>query len=1626
MYQRIRDAPFLKLVRRYIHEELPPPPEEPPHTWDDDANATRIQNAYRKRAALAEERRKIVNPLSKVMCLQIPLLTIESIITGPAGIFLLVWGLINAPSDAEWAIGGSADEGGGCGDQKVWLVVAGSVALGSALWTTLYSGFCSASIMLCPQTKCGKVCGIVAAIIQGDFRPHTQRQPLERRSSAAHLCVCSPSLVRTLIAVSSRPLLLSSVCISFPVWCFFVGWGIYGAVLFHLNPYSGRVDWTDGCIEVQKVGWLAWMIAMAVYTSLLLFAVVYNIVVAVCVGAQAKKDALVLDPNGKKKAARLAAAQAKKAAKEAVQKGTARGGAADAAATATAGFDAAEVDGPLGDAEASGEEDDHVATARRRRHTEFYAKGSKKAAELEGAVAEAVRGEEHHIHWCVTLAEKPCCCCFKYFHMAHGTFGRLAAVTMCCADADACWNKPDDFGEGTWLHKAGPWNQACTSTFVRWFCAPWVVPLHTIATSWFFDTTITALILLNTVTLCLDTYPVIHSLTNSVEWINFCLTSAFTLELILKFPGIGFRKYCKDPFNCFDMFIVILSLAETLLTPPSFFETTFGLSGSPLKPLLALVGVDAGEGSGGALSALRTFRVLRLFKLATKIDGLPQLLMKMAKAFANGVYFMVILLLHIFVFALFGMQLFANRLHFDATTHYAISLETITSEAATAAAGGAAATEFYTPRHNFDKFLNAFITVWQVLTGENWNNVMYDCRRGTMDEQHFTMPTLQSVTKFFTSGELTFAMERSGGYTADTQGLYTVDFSWAPIYFMILMVTGAWVVLDFYLAVLLSDFEPESDELDGDEGPFVLDEDGDGIVTAEEAKAFAKKTHNSLMRCKCTKKKRKKVGAVDENVPMGHAEDTAETIAEMLIVDAFESGDEMNSAASKLQKKAYQRAMKRKAAEQKAMLDSWVTGNARPRALRRAPMRPPMDLSADAVDGLCCCLRGRSLCVVEQLTDPAPEPDDELLPMRGQICFCVRSTPFPTSWKQMKTRDKLSLPLALLRRAVAVCLQNTPADCPCLLFKEGERVVVNYNADGQISEFDPAYRSDARIVNIDRPWPTPSEPSMVRWETHPWPSVFAVQRIEWTTVQIEEVMKRMDTVELTVADMKKLMPASMAPGHVEDLVRHFDKDGSGTIDRYELEELLRVSPLSAPVARNIPLKDVAHQSRCTRCQIKTLSFISFDNVILLLIAISSVMLALETPMDQPGSVRLATMGYIEIVINIIFTMEVFLKVRRDRERGPTQSLVLYFSPFSLSRSLFLSVCSTSAVFSAASSALGRSLTLLLLLPALSSPPSPITQIIAYGTFEQRYSYCRDVWNLLDVFVVGLSWITAGLEWASELIGGGGGSFVFLKALKVMRLLRVLRVLRGIKRLKGLQKIVNGMAFAFAPVLQTTPILLLFMLIFAIIFTSLLKGSLSACTLDESDGNYTAKIALLEVPVDFSALTLEQLAWQSPLSNRTDFFTLSQPLTNTGLGVCEWLGGEWETVVPQSFDNVILAMTSLFQLITTEAWIDVAFAASDSVGMEMQPIIFGQECVPTSCFVVSFVRAHSLSQRSRARMLSPPHLRLVSSCPPSHITDTSTCPFSASSCSSPLSSSSTSQSASFSVRLTKRRKMRRTR
>ena len=61
----------------------------------------------------------------------------------------------------------------------------------------------------------------------------------------------------------------------------------------------------------------------------------------------------------------------------------------------------------------------------------------------------------------------------------------------------------------------------------------------------------------------------------------------FTIELILKLIGFGFKEFIKDKFNIFDAVVVFISLIDIILT----------------------------RGDDSSYSALRAFRLFRIFKI---------------------------------------------------------------------------------------------------------------------------------------------------------------------------------------------------------------------------------------------------------------------------------------------------------------------------------------------------------------------------------------------------------------------------------------------------------------------------------------------------------------------------------------------------------------------------------------------------------------------------------------------------------------------------------------------------------------------------------------------------------------------------------------------------------------------------------------------------------------------------------------------------------------------------------------------------------------------------------------------------------------------------------------------------
>ncbi len=91
-------------------------------------------------------------------------------------------------------------------------------------------------------------------------------------------------------------------------------------------------------------------------------------------------------------------------------------------------------------------------------------------------------------------------------------------------------------------------------------------------------------------------------------------------------------------------------------------------------------------------------------------------------------------------------------------------------------------------------------------------------------------------------------------------------------------------------------------------------------------------------------------------------------------------------------------------------------------------------------------------------------------------------------------------------------------------------------------------------------------------------------------------------------------------------------------------------------------------------------------------------------------------------------------------------------------------------------------------------------------------------------------------------------------------------------------------------------------------------------------------------VNCSSSYFEELNVSEYVTARNDagFFNFMQgPVTSRM--VCEWLGYQWVLQLDQSFDHIFVSLGSLFELSTTEGWVDVTFKAGDGRGVDMEPV-----------------------------------------------------------------------------------------
>ncbi|XP_056104504.1 calcium channel, voltage-dependent, L type, alpha 1D subunit, a isoform X13 [Rhinichthys klamathensis goyatoka] len=255
------------------------------------------------------------------------------------------------------------------------------------------------------------------------------------------------------------------------------------------------------------------------------------------------------------------------------------------------------------------------------------------------------------------------------------------------------------------------------------------------------------LVFLNTLTISSEHYNQPMWLTQVQDVANKVLLALFTCEMLVKMYSLGLQAYFVSLFNRFDCFVVCGGITETILVELEIM--------SPL-----------------GISVFRCVRLLRIFKVTRHWASLSNLVASLLNSMKSIASLLLLLFLFIIIFSLLGMQVFGGKFNFDETQ---------------------------TKRSTFDNFPQALLTVFQILTGEDWNAVMYD-------------------------GIMAYGGPSSSGMIV-------------CIYFIILFICGNYILLNVFLAIAvdnLADAESLNTDTDDKKKCEEIDENEDDAKAGEE------------------------------------------------------------------------------------------------------------------------------------------------------------------------------------------------------------------------------------------------------------------------------------------------------------------------------------------------------------------------------------------------------------------------------------------------------------------------------------------------------------------------------------------------------------------------------------------------------------------------------------------------------------------------------------------------------------------------------------------------------------------------------------------------------------------------
>ncbi|KAK5598634.1 hypothetical protein CRENBAI_006774 [Crenichthys baileyi] len=248
-------------------------------------------------------------------------------------------------------------------------------------------------------------------------------------------------------------------------------------------------------------------------------------------------------------------------------------------------------------------------------------------------------------------------------------------------------------------------------------CWPFQRRLEELVKGDIFTRVIMVAIFLNILTMAVEHHNQPQVMTKVLQIVNIIFTALFVLEMMLKLIALGWT-YFLDQSNIFDFAIVIISLWEL------------------------------GANSDSRLSVIRAFRALRFGRLVHFLPYLQRQLQVLKRTIEEAAMLCWLLFFGIFLFSILGMHLFGCK-----NPGADFNLESF---------------DMIDKRKNFDTLLWSMITVFEVLTQEDWNYVLY----------------------------ITMASSSA----------------WAAIYFVAVIILGKNVVLNILVGIVVDNFQNQPED----------------------------------------------------------------------------------------------------------------------------------------------------------------------------------------------------------------------------------------------------------------------------------------------------------------------------------------------------------------------------------------------------------------------------------------------------------------------------------------------------------------------------------------------------------------------------------------------------------------------------------------------------------------------------------------------------------------------------------------------------------------------------------------------------------------------------------------------